>query len=101
MATTVANIRNCPAGWQNDPKYVYIAKGYFANPIVGDKTLFKYYDYAAARIHTDPKFAMMVLALEDKTMVCECAPKACHGDILYLLMAYLKREAKYWEGAPK
>lgn len=106
MATTVANIRNCPAGWQSDRKYVYIGRpgkglsGYYGNPIMlrneadREEVLHQYYDYAAKRIHEDPKFAAMVLALEGKTLVCFCAPKACHGDVLVLLIDYLKTVTK-------
>ena len=106
MATQVVNIRNCPRGWERNPDYVYIGRagkglsGYYGTPIMlkreadREDVLHEYWDYAATRIHEDPKFAAMVLALDGKNLVCFCAPKACHGDVLKLLIDYLKEQEK-------
>lgn len=104
--TQVVNIRQCPRGWERNPEYVYIGRpgkglsGYYGNPIMlrnerdRDDVLHQYYEYAAKRIHEDAKFAAMVLALDGKNLVCFCAPKACHGDVLIILIDYLKKMTK-------
>lgn len=101
MATTVVNIRSCPAGWQRNPQFVYIGRpgkglsGYYGNPFRlmreqdRDELLHRYWDWAAERIHRDPQFWDMVNHLNGKTLVCFCSPRKCHGDVLLLLAQYI------------
>lgn len=87
--TKVVNIRDgVPEG------SVYIGRagrhdpGYFGNPFkITERTtresiLAQYREYAQRRISLDPEFASRVRGLYGKTLVCFCAPKLCHGDVL-------------------
>jgi hypothetical protein len=77
-----------------DPQYVYIGRagkgmsGDFGNPIVleresdRDKVLQEYRIYLEKRVEEDVDFRTKVMDLRDKTLVCFCKPKPCHGDIL-------------------
>jgi hypothetical protein len=91
--TTVANICDLPDGWQQDSQYVYIGRGNRAwnlssskwcNPLPmhseadRGRVLRAFTKYLAAyqtRLREVPE-------LVGKTLVCWCAPKACHGDVL-------------------
>ena len=44
--------------------------------------------YAIQRMKTDIIFAAYVRSLRGKTLVCWCAPQACHGDVLLELAEY-------------
>lgn len=81
--------------------------GYLGNPVVrgrkcpvceaihkdpGD-TLNCYSKYAAGRVKTDPKFRRRVFNLKNKTLVCFCKPKPCHGDILAALAEVIQPES--------
>ena len=91
---TVVNLHTIPKGWENDPQYVYIGRkgkgqeGTFGNPFAlakGDargSSLEKFEAYARHRMSIDPKYKAAVKGLQDKTLVCFCAPLSCHGDIL-------------------
>jgi hypothetical protein len=45
-------------------------------------TLPCYRKWLAEKIASDPAFRAVVASLRRKTLVCFCAPKPCHGDIL-------------------
>ena len=92
MTTSVANIRDCPIGWADDDRFVYIGRANprrrlpaskWANPFVigrdGDRdaVIAKYRDHieSTGLIHD-------VSELRNKVLVCWCSPLACHGDIL-------------------
>jgi hypothetical protein len=91
--TRVIHIRDVPPGWQrsDDPAgdIVYIGRpGRFGNPYPlrpGEprgSTIERYRHWLHRRLLRDPDFAAEVAALHGKTLVCYCAPKACHGDTL-------------------
>jgi hypothetical protein len=104
MLTSVINIRQAPANWQSDPRYVYIGRagkgqdGYFGNPfplLQGESrgaTLDRFREWAKNKLSTDPEFARRVSELKGKTLICFCAPNSglqpaldgdtCHGQIL-------------------
>lgn len=42
-------------------------------------------EYALGRMAKDPEWALAVRALRGKRLICWCAPKACHADILQCL----------------
>lgn len=94
----VVNIRDLPSGWQRDPRYVYIGRrnsrygvvdSKWLNPFVvgqdGDRaTVIRLYrEYLAERADLLADLDV----LRGKTMVCWCAPEACHGDVLRELLA--------------
>lgn len=97
--TKVIHIRNAPNDWQNNSNYVYIGRpskdgnGYFGNShVIGWCNLcYKEHDrmecIAAfkqdheARVQTDSAYKEKVMGLKDKTLVCFCAPQACHGNV--------------------
>lgn len=89
--TTVANIRD-----GIPPGSVYIGRagrgfdGYFGNPIrlrrdtpeERRRVLNEYVEYFIERVEIDPEFRMRIEGLRGKTLLCFCAPKSCHGDII-------------------
>jgi hypothetical protein len=106
MTTPVINIKDAPKGWQNDPQYVYIGRqdryrklnGYFGNPFpIGtdstrEEVVKKFRTHALGKIAFDPEYARRVKELHGKTLVCFCAPFACHGDVLAELAERLNSE---------
>lgn len=97
------------------PNSVYVGRGY--NSILGnpfshlDNTLAKYkvatreeavtqYEkymrniLAAEKLLPENKrpYTAAILALAEKNLVCYCAPKSCHGDILIVLCQELVKE---------
>lgn len=73
------------------PGAVYIGRGSrWGNPFAigthGDRTqvLALYEGYAAKKLLEDPDW---LLPLRGKDLVCFCAPRPCHGDILLRMMA--------------
>lgn len=102
----VVNIRDCPAGWQYDRRYVYIgrasrAKGLkespWANPyrIGNGKTRANVIQAYRERLGASPELQRRIAELEGKRLVCWCAPLACHGDVL---AEYVERHVR-GEGA--
>lgn len=88
MKTTVANLHVIE---QLGPYDVYIGragkgfKGYFGNPFTtgNRETIFyKYKEYFYTRIEKDAGFKAEIEKLRGKRLVCFCAPKMCHGDII-------------------
>lgn len=90
MTTRVENIYKYPEG----PDTAYIGRkgkgrqGYFGNPfpLVVEKdrqfVLEQYKKYFYLRVENDPEFWYQVMSLKGKILLCFCAPKACHGDII-------------------
>lgn len=90
----VININNAPKGWETDPRYVYIGRpghsldGKWGNPFKMEseenraEVLIKYTNWLVNEIKENYKFTWKIAKLADKTLVCFCAPKPCHGDIL-------------------
>ena len=100
----VININSAPQGWQEDSEYVYIGRagkrfaGYFGNPIDansrwdclvcgerhtnGGDTLVCYETWLREKIENDFVYKNKVKELNGKILVCFCAPKPCHGNVL-------------------
>ena len=86
--TTVWHIRD------RRPGDVYIGRagkgedGYFGNPFPLEReserpaVLHRYKRWFLSRIQKDPEFAARVQALKGKRLVCFCAPKPCHGNVI-------------------
>lgn len=54
-------------------------------------TIVCYREMMLKRIVEDPELAKRIASLADKTLVCFCAPKPCHGDVLIELIERLKQ----------
>ena len=85
--STVVNIRDYQ-DWRRRG-FVYIGRGsVFGNPYRMSKTCnrgeeIKLYEaYFYKKLAANPKFKSAVQSLAGKTLVCYCAPEACHGDII-------------------
>lgn len=111
METTVVNRYKIAPNWDKDPAYIYIGRrnrcssGLFGNPIVAGKpclicdarheaagsTLACYEVYLRRRLEYDPKFKAAFLQLDGKYLVCSCAPRRCHGDIIKTVLCELKK----------
>ena len=91
--STGAKVKNIYTD-QIEPDDVYIGRagkgkdGYFGNPFylyteaLREVTLQKYRDYFYKRIEDDLEFHRRIEELRGKNLVCFCAPKQCHGDII-------------------
>lgn len=102
--TRIIHIRNAPADWRDDLQYVYIGRaghglnGYFGNPYTigkdGDRAevLEKYENHMIARCTRDGNFAQALEDLQGKTLVCFCAPKRCHGNVIADFIDNLEQE---------
>jgi len=84
MPTQVINIKQAPAGWKDDPHYVYIGRpSPWGNPFVigphGDRqqVIDQYVGWAKQHLTRT-----QVAALAGKTLVCFCHPLPCHGHVL-------------------
>jgi Domain of unknown function (DUF4326) len=100
--TEVVNLFKCPVGWMDDPSYVYIGRpgkgmtGYFGNPFKKEpgedigSTLDRFEEWARRRLAHDEAYRIRVGKLFGKKLVCFCAPKPCHGDVLAKLAAELQ-----------
>jgi len=101
LTERVVNLYHLRAGWEQDPRYVYVGRagkghdGYFGNPFrfVGDydrtAVMRLFIEYADERISKDPEYRERVKGLYTKTLVCFCAPKQCHADYLAYLSDHL------------
>ena len=88
MQTKVIHIKDTPKGYKTNPDYVYIGRpSIFGNPyplteeIGREKVLEDYKSYFYQAIEVE-EFRNLVFELAGKTLVCYCAPKACHGDVI-------------------
>ena len=112
MPTTVLNIRDCPAGWQDDPQYVYIGRRHsryhvtdslFKNPYrvdrdgTRDEVIAQFIHDWEDLIVEDMGRRAAVRGLAGKTLVCWCKPHACHGDWLAAQADQLAREWDEWQ----
>lgn len=93
MSCKVIHMNSAPVNWQKRPdEYVYIGRpGPFGNPFPlkepantssRTQSIEKFRKYFVERLHDDKEFYDMVKSLDGKTLVCYCAPRACHGDII-------------------
>jgi hypothetical protein len=94
MATTVIHIKDAPLGWKNNPEFVYIGRynaklhlsgSPFQNPHYLSNEADRNIVWEAFRddFYKNENLKKLALArLADKTLVCFCKPKRCHGDIL-------------------
>lgn len=93
---TVVNVRNLKRGWENDDRYVYIGRSCYGltgngwgNPIKlhEDTPLARFALIEAYKrwFMADEQCELRERALRElpgKILVCWCAPKLCHGDVL-------------------
>jgi hypothetical protein len=99
--TSVIHVMQAPKGFQDNPDFVYIGRrnakyglqaSPFANPFhIGrdgtrEEVIEKYHAYIEDRLAREPELGAKLDALRGKTLVCWCAPKACHADVLVQLM---------------
>jgi hypothetical protein len=95
----VAHIRQLKPGWQSNPRFVYIGRpgygqeGYFGNPIrllresEREQVLKQYAEYFFARLESDLEFQQRLDQIpSDAVLVCFCAPRACHGDVISMYL---------------
>lgn len=102
--TTCINIAQAPSGWETNPLYEYIGRGWrqhpraskFGNPFrerdFGRDECIRRYAWELERKLSDPtqkQFWQDVKGLQGKILVCYCKPKACHGDHLSWWADYL------------
>jgi len=116
MKKNVIHIKDAPINFlkkdidQNG--YIYIGRpGIFGNTIVKNKkcficgnkhitngsTLDCYLKYLENRVDTDKWFREKVKSLYDKILVCDCAPKPCHGYILASISKQLNDSCEFFE----
>lgn len=103
-ATTVIHIHDAPNGWRANPRYVYIGR---ANSRAGVPES-KWHNPYSLRRESDREAVIAQFAeylagradllaalpeLRGKVLVCWCAPKACHGDVLAALVNAPEDEA--------
>lgn len=48
-----------------------------------EESLKRFRQYLWHKINTDQRFRQSVLDLREKTLVCCCSPKPCHGHLLH------------------
>ena len=107
MPARVINIKDAPEGWQASPQYVYIGRaghgqdGYFGNPIrlssesQRDDVLKQYVEHFRHR-WLDAEFRRRLAALPSNVvLVCFCAPKACHGDVIAKTINWINATEDY------
>jgi len=87
--TNVINIKNAPRDWKINKQYAYIGRGsLFGNPYkinrytTREESIKLFKDYFFNKITVDKNFRDNVESLKDKTLVCFCKPKDCHGDVI-------------------
>lgn len=88
VRTTVVNIRD------RQPGDVFIGRagkgeaGTFGNPFrlraeeTRGATIERFRDWFLKRVDEDVDFRRSVLGLQGKRLVCFCAPRDCHGDVI-------------------
>lgn len=84
MGTKVVHVRDCPDGWKEDDRYVYIGRpSKWGNPFkIGphqtrSDVIFQYEQSLSEQKKQDCRNE-----LRGKILVCYCNPKPCHGDVL-------------------
>lgn len=77
------------------PEAIYIGRGtLWGNPFPIDKNttreqvIGKYIDYIKNEIRSGRISLEQLASLYNQDLVCYCAPKACHGDVLEKLAAW-------------
>lgn len=94
----VANIRNLPANWQANNRYLYIGRAnkhhglpdsLWANPFKLENKTIAHREFVIARftehLLADSESLAQLPQLKDKTLCCWCAPQLCHGHVLSVL----------------
>ena len=84
MATKVIHIKDAPKGWRENPAYVFIGRpGKWGNPFHveehGREVSVMFHEQ---RLLQDAELMNSLGELKDRTLVCYCHPKACHGHTL-------------------
>jgi hypothetical protein len=86
-----------PKVWnKRDPKCpadaVYVGRpSLFGNPFIipehgtREEVIHMFEIHARKKIAHDPVFRRLVTSLHERELVCWCAPKACHADVLVKL----------------
>lgn len=94
MTTRVISMHQAPHQWELDPRFTYIGRaghgqdGYFGNPfyLTNERDrpiiLAQYREWFWRRVERDEIFRSRVSNLKGQTLVCFCAPKQCHGDVI-------------------
>lgn len=103
MTTQVVDHAATPPSWISDERYAYVGRwdiarsyeeaqrgldGRFGNIWVlrserhRDQILAAYRRWFLRRLADDPSFAPKLELLRGKILVCHCAPRACHGDVI-------------------
>ena len=86
--TTVIHIQKAPPGWRDDPQYVYIGRpGKWGNPysvaLHGRTKCLTLHEQAFTQVDGVLHHLRNQLGEhQGKTLVCYCAPLACHGHTL-------------------
>jgi hypothetical protein len=92
--TKVIHIKDAPTGWKTNPEYVYIGRwnvklelpaSIFHNPfyMTGEDERQEACDSFDKHFNEREELKEQAIAdLADKTLVCFCKPKRCHGDTL-------------------
>ena len=101
--TKVINIKDAPKDWRISPKYAYIGRwnrfyglgrSKFYNPIKleheDDRTqiIEAYRNY----LLNNTNLLAQIEELRGKVLVCYCAPKMCHGNVLIELLNSQRQE---------
>ena len=99
---SVINIKDAPSDWAENQQFAYIGRygkgqnGYFGNPIVrgmqcpicsdthmdAGSTLKCFEIWMLNKIKTDQIYKDRIESLREKTLVCFCAPRPCHGNVI-------------------
>lgn len=112
--TVVVNLYQIEKNALASSEYVYIgranakhhqAKSFFANPFVmkdqSDKertrVVAEYKTWILDQLAKNIISIADLLALEGKKLVCYCAPKACHGDVIKELIAIYRKDKSAFE----
>lgn len=92
--TVVIHIKDAPAGWKNDPRFVYIGRRNFAESLPRSKwcnpVSLRTNDPQERALNLEQyqenfeisELRQQVGELKGKILVCYCKPRGCHGDIL-------------------
>lgn len=59
-----------------------------------DEVVRKYRHWLWKKINEDLEFRASVLSLKGHDLICCCAPRVCHGDVLKACVAYLDKFPK-------
>jgi hypothetical protein len=107
VRTTVVNVKDCPEGWQNDQRYVYVGRslsrgGYGNRHRIGPcyvcgvdhdrwQAVKLHAEETRSRFAADPGFRKVLGDLRGKYLVCHCkrtdgVAVPCHADVYVELL---------------